>query len=281
MIALNHAKKSSDFIVRRFFRIFPLYWFSAILTLIVIFIGKLIYGTNTIAVLPKSFGDIFLTTTLLTSPITSLKPINGVYWTLSLEVGFYIIIYLCSFFKDIFFTLMLITVTVIACLTPVMDHGFGVILKFWPLFSVGLSVFKILHDPKVKQPLNFILLGLSLFAFYPVQQDLSFFITTIITTSLILLFHYNPLKKSIFSQLGDLSYSIYLIHTPISIYLINKFRDLPPLKENSILNIIADIVLLLTVIGLSKLTHKYIELPAIDLGKRLTSTKAIRIAKKS
>lgn len=281
MIALNHSRKPAGFIIRRFFRIFPPFWFSMALTLLVVLIGKLIYGTNSMVVLPKSPVEIFRAVTLLTSPITAQKPINSVCWTLSLEAGFYIIIFFCGLVKKSLFTPLLVIITAITCIIPLPDQGAGVILRFWPLFASGVAVFKLLHDGKNNRAINFLLLGLALYAFYPTGQEALFFISTLISIMLIVLSHYRPVKPNALSKLGDLSYAIYLIHIPLTVLLLNKFRDQPPLKGNGLLNFMADIVLVLLVTGFSKPVHRYIELPAINLGKKLSAGKAAGATKKS
>jgi exopolysaccharide production protein ExoZ len=93
-----------------------------------------------------------------------------------------------------------------------------------------------------------------------------------VTVALITISHYKPLKDNKVSQLGDISYSIYLIHVPLTVYCFGMYRDLAPLKGNAFLNPLFDIVLLVVVVYISKAMYRYVELPSINIGKRLAKT---------
>jgi peptidoglycan/LPS O-acetylase OafA/YrhL len=271
MIALNHAKTSIEFIIRRLFRIFPPYWFSLLFTVAIVIILKLLRGENSVTILPKTPHDIFLTFLLLTYPFTKVKGINWVYWTLLYEVLFYFAVFLCSFLKNNYFTLLLLLITIGSCFVPSTDLGFQSFFKFWPIFAIGVALFKLLHDDKQKQLLNMMLFGLSLYAFYPAHQTLPFFVASVLAIIVIVIGHYYPLRDNKISKLGDVSYSIYLIHVPLTVYCFSMYRELSPLKKNGYLNPLLDTVLLILVIGCSKLIYSYIELPSISLGKRVAS----------
>lgn len=267
MIALRHTKNPIEFIIRRLFRIFPPYWFSLIFTLFIIVLLRLLYGYNSVAILPKTGRDIFFTICMLTYPFTKIAPINWSYWTLLYEVLFYITVFLSSCFKKQYFMFLLILITIGSYVVPSTDLGFLSFFKFWPLFCLGIALFKILNDSKSQLILNVFLLCLALFAFYPAHQSVHFFIASILTAILIAIAHYKPLPNNSISRLGDISYSIYLIHIPLTVYCFDQFRGLAPFRFNSLLNFFLDILLLFGLICISKLTYKYIELPSINIGK--------------
>ncbi|WP_354430008.1 MULTISPECIES: acyltransferase family protein [unclassified Mucilaginibacter] len=271
----SHAKTSLEFIIRRLFRIYPPYWFSLFITGIVIISLKLLRGVNSVAVLPKTGYEIFSTLGLATYPFTKVAAINWVYWTLPYEVLFYLAIILCSFLKNNYITLLLILITVVSCTIPSTNLGFSSFFKFWPLFSIGTALFKLLHDDKTKQLLNVLLFGLSVFAFYPAHQSLPFFITSILTIGLIIISHYKPLSDNLVSRLGDYSYSIYLIHVPLTAYSFGIYRNAPPVKSNVLLNPLLDVILLVVVVYLSRTMYKFVELPSINFGKKLSKMTAI------
>ena len=270
MIALNHAKTSMEFIIRRLFRIFPPYWFSLFFTAFILFSLKLLRGANSVVTVPKTGHDILFTFSLLTYPLTKITVINWVYWTLPYEVLFYLAIFFCSFLKNNYFTLLLVFITVGSCVIPSTDFGFLSFFKFWPPFGIGAALFKILHDERSRQPINILLFCIALFSFHPAHQSLPFFIASMLTLVLIIISHYRPLMDNRVSQLGDISYSIYLIHVPLAVYCFGIYRELPLLKGNVFLNPLLDLVLLVIVIYISKAMYQYVELPSIDIGKRLS-----------
>ena len=73
-----------------------------------------------------------------------------------------------------------------------------------------------------------------------------------------------------FKRLGEISYSIYLLHIPImhaSLYLI--IHQAPGLSGWAFLAALLPLTLVLSIVA-SVFTHRFIELPAIRLGKRLS-----------
>ena len=275
LIALEHSKTSLAFITRRFFRIFPPYWFSLLVTAAVIFIFKYLKGINSLSVIPKSPKDVVATLFLLTDPITSVKNINWVYWTLPYEIFFYIVIYLCSYFKGLGFTIVLIFISAITCILPVSYHGFLSYFRFWPYFCLGASLYKILHGSRDERPLSFVLMAFTLADFYFVHESLLYCAVAIVVVLLIIYSYFKPIKSNALTKLGDLSYSIYLLHIPIGVYCFERFRERPPLQSNGILNFMLDIVLIVFIIYLSRLMHQHIEIPFIRMGKKLTNTPKI------
>jgi peptidoglycan/LPS O-acetylase OafA/YrhL len=267
LIALQNAKKPSEFIIRRFFRIFPPYWFSLFLCCATVLIVTLITGANSVVVFPKSIAGFAATISLLTKPVTNIPTINWVYWTLSFEVFFYIAVYICSFFKRQYFTIALLVITLLSIVLPAYKSGALFFLGYWPIFSLGLSVYQLLHYPTAQKWLSVILLIFSVAGFYTTHQELVYVVVCFITVLLMVANHFKPLKDNFLSRLGDVSYSLYLIHVPIGIWLFDMFRT-PVIRENLAYYILFDFALLALLIALSKLMHKYIEVLAIKYGKR-------------
>ena len=79
-----------------------------------------------------------------------------------------------------------------------------------------------------------------------------------------------PLKNNFFSSLGDYSYSMYLIHVPIGIYLLGFIKNIKIVQANIALNIIVDLSLLALIIFISRFTFELVELKSIGIGKRLS-----------
>jgi peptidoglycan/LPS O-acetylase OafA/YrhL len=266
LIALQHAKKPVEFIIRRFFRIFPPFWFSLLITAIIILSIKIIIGVNSSIAIPKTAVGILATVSLTTAPISSTTTINWVYWTLSCEVLFYIVVFLCAFFRRQYFSIALLVVTLLSIFLPPFENGLLFFLHLWPLFSIGLATYQVLHHP-IQKWLSGLLLVLAVAAIYFTQQPPAYTLVCFVTVIAIVINHFKPLKSNFFSRLGDVSYSLYLIHIPIGIYLCGSLK-IAAIQSNIVFNILYDVALLAGLIFLSGLMHRYVELPAIKYGKK-------------
>src|SRR5690606_1330209 len=68
LLSAHSCKNLKDFVFRRFFRIFPVYWLSLAIVFGVMVFQKLATGTNSVAVIPSNSTDIFNTIFILTKP---------------------------------------------------------------------------------------------------------------------------------------------------------------------------------------------------------------------
>lgn len=80
------------FLQARLIRILLPYWASIAVVLAVVAARKIITGVNDVTYLPRGFGEVFATLSLTTKPVSNVGAINWVYWTLSYEVAFYLIV---------------------------------------------------------------------------------------------------------------------------------------------------------------------------------------------
>lgn len=267
-LAAEHSKNAKDFIIRRFFRIFPPYWFSIFLVCAVVVFFLIVYGANSVTVLPKNATGVLATLTLMAVPYSKVPIINWVYWSLTFEVFFYLVIFIFLLFTVKFRAYWLIFISLITLLLPIHEDWIFFFIKHWPEFTVGIITYRLLHYPTKELWQNIVLTVLTLLGLTLIEY-LSYYVTTCaITCALITINHFYPLKKNFFSTLGDYSYSVYLIHVPISIYLFGKIKQTHFIQTNIYANIIWDFILLSFTIFLAKLMYTYIEVPAIKLGKK-------------
>lgn len=84
LISFQRINNSMDFIIGRFFRLYPTYWFSVITTIIVAYISQ-------IKLRSSSPYDILINFSMFQELVGSTN-INIVYWTMTLELAFYAII---------------------------------------------------------------------------------------------------------------------------------------------------------------------------------------------
>jgi len=84
-MSLEKTKKSSDFIVSRFSRLYPAYWASMLLTLLFITIHPITELTNI------KLKDILFNFSMVQG-FFNAQSLDSVYWTLSVELTFYLFI---------------------------------------------------------------------------------------------------------------------------------------------------------------------------------------------
>lgn len=125
-----------DYARRRFWRIYPPYFASVIVVLSIVICRKLSSGTNDFIALPSSLAGVIATLTLTTTPVTSHPTINWVYWTLSCELAFYILIGITVFMAQLRW-LVLIGVTIAAIIN---HQEFRLPIFFLDNWSVLASV---------------------------------------------------------------------------------------------------------------------------------------------
>ena len=142
-----------------------------------------------------------------------------------------------------------------------------------PAFLVGILCFYLIkeNDRKVTLPIAFVFIALLIMSIYYSDQ-ISFFIFTIIIFPILLFVvekHQHIVKSKIIEFVGKISYNAYFIHFAVIYWFIRLgfFKQLQYAQNINIL-IYTFIVLIVTII-ISTMTHYIIEIPFINLGKRL------------
>lgn len=233
-VILMTAEKFSngkDFLYRRIIRLFPTYWLAIITTFSVIMITDF-------DSLKISYVDLVLNFSMIQgffSPIIQVENLDGVYWTLTVELFFYLFISLLLQLRVLKYIKWIGFAWVIwSTVSLYFDFSFfkmGVLLNYWwsPLFYGGILFYLIWKDEKEKKNflnhfLIMVTMGCYIFlSFIKHEEDLkSNVIDAIVGSSFFLsfyLFTYNKLKWigeiRFLLFLGKISYPWYLIHQNI------------------------------------------------------------------
>jgi len=269
-LAAEHSKTAKDFMIRRFFRIFPPYWFSILIVGTAVIISIIMLGNNNVAVLPKTVAGIFETLTLLVVPFTNVQVINWVYWTLIFEIFFYLIIWISILLPGVLKSIWLILVSILPLVLPVHEHWLFFFIKHWPEFCLGLIAYRLLHHTRKEILQNVVLLALTLTGLWTVTLLRFIPVTSVIIVMLIGLNHFLPLRKNYVSKLGDYSYSIYLIHVPVGVFILGAVKQTKYVQSHPFINLGWDLILLAIIVALSGLMYRFVELPAIKFAKNIT-----------
>ncbi len=274
--SIDNESKPIAFIKSRFIRLFPIYWVVVIFTFILIRIAFYLDFPN---IELTSIKDFFINLTMI-QYYFKVKDIDGPFWTLILELNFYVLVlFLFRFRVKIPILFFIFTVIVFVCelfISPDNKYYQSILFNFplfkWiPLFSAGILFYKI-YKKEIQLAIGLTMLlicyGIQIFIFYQFHSlsDETFisFNQHLLSTSIyFLLFSLLVTNKLKFISnkatlfLGRISYPLYLIHQFISISIIIPFCN-QYLGINYYIS--SFLICLPLILILSFLFHKYIEL---------------------
>ena len=263
-LTLNKTTNPYDFIVSRFSRLYPAYWAAVILT----------FTVATMAALPNygiSLKNAFINLSML-QKFVHVPPVDGVYWTLVIELSFYIVMFI------FFLTKQLKNITAIALLwlfiiisLNFIEQSLGIhlpsfvrfilMLTYGNLFIAGIMFYKIMHE---KNLIHYLILLIALLTEYylrgaVVWHVLFYYVLFFLFTSQNLKF----LAMKPLVYLGTISYSLYLIHQNIG-YVVIQW-----LESHDMINAVSAVLVpLVIVVIIAILMQKYIEKPALIFIRR-------------
>jgi peptidoglycan/LPS O-acetylase OafA/YrhL len=276
LMTLKKVKTSRQFIIGRISRLYPLFWVAVTLTALV----RLVNGEASIN---QSFIIKYVSNLTMFHTYFLQNHLDGVYWTLTLEMCFYML--MLVFF--IYNLLPKIEHIALVALFPLFIYGiyisghigvwsvrvhrFATLVEFLPLFISGIVYYNMKFDAKT--PLRFVLLGLCFatqIALFHLGIDRIRWITTgqytivlALYNVLFMAFVYNRLNfivNPVTTFLGTLSYAIYLVHNPIG--WLSKYY----IPQN--LGFWLSLVISMGGIILVAYTlHKFVELPSLKYVK--------------
>lgn len=248
-------------------RIAPLFYFSSLLcVLISIFYSFTITFSKSDLLTLAGLATFSFIDSSMTIGGMKLYPLNSVIWTLVHEWRFYMALPLiCFAFCNAKVGKLAL---VAACIIAVIDFNNSVVVC-WPYFLTGIVTAYVVNlKPKISHSINVMLLILATALFivtagvkiengYNWQRfamSSIFFLCIVMCDAKIL--HAKSLR-----YLGEISYSIYLLHLPIlflSIWILSKQMDITKITQYEYWIFITMIVPVIIV--LSSLSFKYIEL---------------------
>ena len=288
-IHAGSAAPVQGFAIRRFFRIFPAYWLSVPLAAFAFF---WIQGS------PFTARELLVNLTLL-QDVVGVRPAEGVYWTLLVELVFYMLCIALLLGRSLFSPRRLAVIAASLALLHVAAlfmHWLGkpitgVALAFWPL-NLSLMFFGALYRMQATGQRDrfasailpvlatFYVLALPLGAAlathkvptYTIAYALGFVVFVAGT-------RFVRIETRLTDWLGRISYSVYLLH-PVIAELLYVWLLRWPVESawrTQHLAVYMAVVTLLTV-GAAALAYRCVEAPAIRLGHRLASRRERAIA---
>ncbi len=279
-MSINNVKTSHDFIINRVSRLYPTYWTCVTITFILISVYSHYYETSkTVSV------EQYVANMTMFQHFFRVHDLDGPYWTMIVEMMFYIGILLLFHYKLLIYIdyigVLIVAFTLLAYqfshiyLVDKFLGGFS-FLRYSPLFFSGIIFYK-LYSYKKNIPFYYSLLVICLCSqillfdhldkSWLINQN-TYALMLVIYFTLFILFINNKLsfivsKPTLF--VGKISYALYLVHQFLCVHIL-----LPFLIDTLQLNFwIACLITLPVVILLATAITYFIEIP---MGKWLKQT---------
>jgi peptidoglycan/LPS O-acetylase OafA/YrhL len=285
-MSIHKRGNLKGFLIRRFFRLYPVYWivvsFTTVLTL---------FNFAQIELEPITFTKYVSNLTMFQSYLGETD-IDGPYWTMIVEMLFYLLIttlILLKVFKHILYigyaliSLLLINELIIQPINPDLfnwlfqtSHNRFILLGHFPLFFAGILFYHLYFDKTSFK----LVLGIAicyvttLLIFQNVGRSHSFielpqyiFMISLYFGVFILLvnrklgFIVNPVTLF----LGEISYPLYLIHQFLGIKFLIPYLE----KEYNVYYVQGIIISILVSLLISYLITRYIEKTSIRFGRKM------------
>ena len=278
---LEQPSSVMKFLKRRFIRIFPIYWLVISGLLLLQLLLPTLYNTH----FDTGLANILQTYLLLPGHIM----LNGVSWSLTNELFFYLLFVLALLIpnKKITFYMMLAYLALLIVFAlkgpPVIDSNEYARLLLFPMnieFFLGVLIVLIVNRLSKKLVYPLLISGILLFILGAMLHNGDVEVvgeTTDMALSRVLLFGLPAFLvilavvkielnrtvnlHNIFLQLGDASYSIYLIHLPIVAAFFKVFVNYN--INNTWLIFLLSCVLIIIICAAGIFIYHYVEKPLI------------------
>jgi peptidoglycan/LPS O-acetylase OafA/YrhL len=259
-LTLNRVKHIMDFVIARFARLYPAYWVAV----------PLIFILSSYFSLPgrEVSIDSFLFNFTMLQGWFGIRHVDGVFWILSVELVFYVMMALLYYFKKLSninsYSLLLLFIILLShyleseqLITINKYIKLFMMLEYGSLFIMGIMFYKILNE-KGYAPYFIVFIAFLVDIF--IRQEAAvlisiYFVTFILFTSGALTF----LRIKVFTFLGSISYSLYLVHQNIGYIVIHGLENYGLANSISVLLVPSFIT-----IGLATLMSIFIEKPTLS-----------------
>lgn len=258
-LTLNRVQHVMDFVISRFARLYPAYWVAV----------PLIFICSSYFSLPGREVSIysFLFNFTMLQGWFDIRHVDGVFWTLSVELVFYVIMASLYYFKKLsninLFSLVFLPVALLSyylegeqVITINKYVKLFMLLEYGSLFIMGIMFYKILNE---KGYAPYFIVFIAYFVDVFIHQESAILISIyFVIFFLFVMGALSILRAKVLVFLGAISYSLYLVHQNIGYLVIHGLEKYELASPISVL-----LIPLLVSISLAILITVYIEKPAL------------------
>lgn len=275
--------KVFTFFSKRFWRIYPPYLFTLVFFCIA---GNGIgYYLTTKAGIRDLVTHVFMVQNLYEPAVFGINPS---LWSLALEIQLYLVYPILLLLRNRFGMKLTFLLLIGLSISTMLVHQFKLVSApvdfmlsnsipaYWAVWTAGAYLAEAYLN---RQSPNRLTVLMGVFVSFILLTGSKYFEITnyywlqfaTLFWSLVLVWFLNTRVKmghipmAILTFIGLISYSIYLIHQPFLYKLLRFFKGIPV----SPFSFISVIIVLLVIVILSFVQYKFVELPAIKIGKRL------------
>ncbi|MFD0941965.1 acyltransferase family protein [Pedobacter boryungensis] len=252
-----HPKYFFNFLLKRSIRIDPAYLTTIILTLLSFWLFTAIpsFKGNSIPFIPAQF----LAHVFYIVPFTNFGFYNHVFWTLCVEFQFYILIGSLYFLNtNLYYRICFLMLFSVTPFIPFANSGY-LVTTYSPIFAIGIATMHYHLTKEKKYLIPIVFSAVSIFLNFNIG------ILLLIVGVAIFVSFIKKISK-IFDFLGTISYSLYIIHPLVLIYLLGIYKKLSIPKNLELLTLTSQ---LLIAIICAYIFYILIEKPSITLSKKI------------
>ena len=280
-MTLEHTARPTDFLVSRFSRLYPAYWAAALLAWV---IGRAATGIDPPLTDLQAWANALMFHSLLNIP-----SIDGVYWTLEVELLFYwsmFVLWLSVGFES---SRRWLAVWLGLSLLDALGRRFSIplpyilsrvlILNYFPYFALGILVYRYFVQRsfawRTDGSLGFMALAVIALADKPLRAVWACGFLALFSL-VAFRWAFSPAVRAV-ARLGAISYPLYLVHETMGWTLIRHLESRGLGADAAIACAIG------TALAIATLLHVAIEVPAMDWlraswKRRAARSSTVRIA---
>ena len=260
-MTLQRTASAADFAVSRFARLFPAYWLAVLLTEA----GTIALGAGSLA----QPGAIVLANLTMLEGFLYLPAVDGVYWSLTVELGFYacmLALWRLRLLERIEAVLLCwIALKLLWWQVPALPSRIGMVLvvDYIPWFAIGVAAWRVRDGARRwAQQWPFLALGLVAVLAADGAERGAVYVAVGAAFAALTGGHLAMLDWRALVWLGAISYPLYLVHQSLGYALIARLEALgaPP--------VMALIVTLAAALFAAHVIHRLIEQPALAAIRR-------------
>jgi len=270
-----------DFIKGRFWRIMPTYWASFFLAVLIALSAIPFNQTSVVHNLPAS-GMAWLANLFLVQPYFHTTYYQDVYWSLIVESQFYALTMILFLLRRWVPAIVLVILACIPAWHAVWIPSSSALWNSWPEFVSGGLVFyficpqsrydRLQKGLALSGILSFLAMGVWTYHFFPAYRPLSGIIFALVLCGV---YRFDRQFASLrglgwLRFIGVISYSLYLLHSPIQGRVVNLLMRYVPWGSPRILWV--QMAGWSVAIGCSYLLYRWVEKPAQQWRKGIRPT---------